>query len=524
MQRGQPRPPAPGLPDAPGARGSSPPPGGGGRLLPAEAAALPGDALAAAALALARRTAGGATLWCGAPAWPWHAHHLAVEFVHPVVVGARAVDAVAVDDARPVAHLRHAARDGDAVVLVAPPDDATALAVARRARLWGCTTLWLAVGGTPPDAVADQVVPVAADRSGAHTGVAVLAYHLLWELTQLCFEHPGLLTTSCPPPSAAGTTDRADGRGANRADRAADRGADRGADRCITCSDEGRLAEVVTVSATTALVRSAAGREHVDVSLVDPPRPGDLLLVHAGTALRTVAEGADPAGPGRPGSGRAADPTDFLYPFIDATERDEGPLLAALARSVDAKAATSAAVTAGALERQGPALQRCAEALSRRVAGGGRVLVMGNGGSATDAEAAARLLGEPLWGAAVPSRDLVADQAITTALANDIGFERVFARQVAAVGGPRDTLVGFSTSGDSANLLAAYAEARRIGMLRIGFSGHGGGRMAEAGLDHCFVVASDSVHRVQEAQSALWFALWSQLQQLQHVMAGTVAP
>nr|MDQ3294101.1 phosphoheptose isomerase [Actinomycetota bacterium] len=103
--------------------------------------------------------------------------------------------------------------------------------------------------------------------------------------------------------------------------------------------------------------------------------------------------------------------------------------------------------------------------------------------------------------------------AVLTALANDVGFELVFSRQLISAAGPGDIALGLSTSGSSANLLRAFAEARRLGVLGVGLAGYDGGSMAAAGtVDHCLVVLSDSVHRIQETQSAVVFELWRRIQ------------
>ncbi len=148
--------------------------------------------------------------------------------------------------------------------------------------------------------------------------------------------------------------------------------------------------------------------------------------------------------------------------------------------------------------------------MADRYAGGGRLFTFGNGGSATDAQGAARLFTHPPVGRPLPARCLAEDQAVLTALANDIGTEAVFARQLIAYARPGDIAMGFSTSGNSANVLAAFEEAARGGLLTVGFSGYEGGLMAVPGaLDHCLVVRSQSVHRIQEAQNALLAALRS---------------
>lgn len=204
--------------------------------------------------------------------------------------------------------------------------------------------------------------------------------------------------------------------------------------------------------------------------------------------------------------------TDFLYPFIESDERDAAGLLADLAASAEAKEAESRALAADTLERLAGEVAAVAEAMAARLASGGRVLTFGNGGSSNDAAALAALMARRDRGRPLPARNLAADPGVLSALGNDVGFELVFSRQVIAHGGPADVAVGFSTSGNSANLLAAFAEAKRLGMLTVGFAGYDGGEMARSdAVDHCLVVRSQSVHRIQEAQSALCLALWSAL-------------
>lgn len=224
---------------------------------------LPGSLaqdLAGAALDLARRFARGGTLWCAAPAWPQHASHVAVEFVHPVVVGARALPAVALTAADGVVGARANVRPGDVLLVAAPAGDPLARDLARRGPAWGATVLWLGCGEPPPAGAADHVLWLPAEPDAPHDGRLVLLYHLLWELTHVCFEHPGLLG---PEPDCSGPV-------------------------CVTCSDEGRLAEVTGIAGATARVRTATGDEDVDVSLVGSAGTGDLLLVHAGSAISRV--------------------------------------------------------------------------------------------------------------------------------------------------------------------------------------------------------------------------------------------
>jgi hydrogenase maturation factor len=220
--------------------------------------------LARAALTLARRFAGGATMWCVAPTWPSHGRHVAVEFVHPVIVGKRALPAISVDGAEAQGSLRLLARPGDILLMASTADDVGALDLLTRAEAWGLARVWIGAGPRPTGSPADHVIwTVGADPAvAARSGDLVLLYHLLWELTHVVFEHPGLLTDD-----DAGCTDEV----------------------CITCSDEGRVAEVRAILPDGSVDVLVGGRpETVDASLVDPVVAGDLLLVHAGVALTAL--------------------------------------------------------------------------------------------------------------------------------------------------------------------------------------------------------------------------------------------
>ena len=172
----------------------------------------------------------------------------------------------------------------------------------------------------------------------------------------------------------------------------------------------------------------------------------------------------------------------------------------------------SARVTAQALESNGDEIRAAASAMAERLCNGARLYTFGNGGSSTDAASLAALFATPPSGPPVAARCVVDDTAIVTALGNDVGFELVFSRQLIAYAAPGDIAIGLSTSGNSRNLLVAFAEAAKRRMLTIGVAGYDGGEMAAAGLDHCLVVRSDSVHRIQEAQASLGFALWREVQ------------
>ena len=149
----------------------------------------PADDLARAALALARRFAAGATLWCVAPDWPEHARHVAVEFVHPVIMGTRALPAVSVVEADPVPALRSTVRSGDLLLAVSTADDRAVQSAMRRAGAWGVTTVGVGAGPRPQPGAADHVLWADGPATVAvHDGSVVRIYHLLWELTHVFLE------------------------------------------------------------------------------------------------------------------------------------------------------------------------------------------------------------------------------------------------------------------------------------------------------------------------------------------------
>lgn len=206
--------------------------------------------------------------------------------------------------------------------------------------------------------------------------------------------------------------------------------------------------------------------------------------------------------------------TAFLYPFIESEETDAGSLLDDLAASARGKAAESARLQRESLEEYGPALTAAGMEMAERFLRGGRLYTLGNGGSSTDAATLATLFNRPARGRAVAAWSLAADEAVVTALGNDVGFDLIFKRQIIAHARDRDIAIALSTSGNSEDLMAAITEAKRRGLLTIGFSGHDGGRMAVAeDLDHCFTMHSQSIHRIQESHALLGFRLWSVAQE-----------
>jgi D-sedoheptulose 7-phosphate isomerase len=327
--------------------------------------------------------------------------HVAVEFVHPVIVGKRALPALGLAPEGGPLELQ--------VDLVAAADDIVigfgrgVAGAVSLARARGCLTIAFA-----PVGAEWELEPPTADPFVAQELVETL-YHVLWELVHVFFEHRGLLT---------GRDDR----------------------------------------------------PHHD-------------------------------------SGAAS----FLYPFLAEQEDDLDAVLADVAASALAKAAEVTALRARTVGEQDEEILAAGALLARVFAAGGTLLALGNGGSATDAMDVVADLRHPPAGRGLRPRralDLTEDPAILTAIANDVGHDAVFARQLIAHARPRDVVLAISTSGGSANVLAALAEARGRGLPTIALVGYDGGRiLAESLADLVIVAPSEHIPRIQEAQATVLHAL-----------------
>jgi D-sedoheptulose 7-phosphate isomerase len=169
------------------------------------------------------------------------------------------------------------------------------------------------------------------------------------------------------------------------------------------------------------------------------------------------------------------------------------------------------------LDRYADTIGELAEIMARRFEAGHRLLVMGNGGSACDAQHVALEFNHPIIEKrrALPVIDLVGGTPLVTAISNDEDFARVFVDQVKLWGHAGDMALAISTSGQSPNLIYAMTAARELGLLTIAFSGKDGGRLSTV-VDYCFTVPSYSIHRIQESHVALLHILWD----LTHVALG----
>jgi D-sedoheptulose 7-phosphate isomerase len=327
------------------------------------------------------------------------ARHVAVEFVHPVIVGKRALPAIGLaGEGGDVASQLEALAEGDDILIAFSEDaqdEVQARAAVAVARERGCQTIGFAPTG------AEWEFEIGSEDPFVDQEIAETLYHVLWELVHVFFDHRGLLV----------------------------------------------------------------GRE---------ARP-----VH------------DTGG------------SSFLYPFLSESEKDLGAITDDVRQSVLMKSEEIGALREATLTENREVLIEAASALRERLDAGGRLLAFGNGGSATDAMDAVADYRRPPHG--WPSRaalDLTEDTSIITAIANDVGVEEIFQRQVIAHGREGDAALALSTSGGSDNVILALAEARKRELLTIAFVGYDGGRILSEGLaDHVIVTRSQHIPRIQEAQA-----------------------
>ena len=356
---------------------------------------------------------GGRLLALGAsPAARSDARHVAVEFVHPVIVGKRALPALgsAGEGGALSSQLRLIAREQDiAIAFLADGDDVrdTSKAVAL-ARERGCLTIAFSALG------AEWEFSPPSDDAQVRQELVETLYHVLWELVHVFFDHRGLL--------------------------------------------EGR-------------------------------------------STRSVHD---------------AGASSFLYPFLAERERELEPVIEDVARSALMKAEEIDALRTQTLGDNRRELLAAAQALRESFRQGGKLLALGNGGSATDAmDVVADFRAAGALGVARPAVDLTEDAAILTAIANDIGIDAIFSRQVIAYGARGDALLALSTSGNSRNVINALAQARRQELVTIAMVGYDGGRVsAERLADHVVITRSQHIPRIQEAQASAYHVLRELVEQV----------
>ncbi len=198
----------------------------------------------------------------------------------------------------------------------------------------------------------------------------------------------------------------------------------------------------------------------------------------------------------------------FLYPFLSEAETELDPVLADVRGSILLKSQEAGELREQTLTENRDELLATAVALRASFDAGGKLLALGNGGSATDAMDLVADLRATSRFVARAAIDLTEDPSIITAIANDVGIESIFTRQVIAYGLAGDSLVAISTSGNSVNVIEALAEARRRELVTVALVGYDGGRVASEGLaDHVIVTRSQHIPRIQEAQASAYHVL-----------------
>lgn len=208
-----------------------------------------------------------------------------------------------------------------------------------------------------------------------------------------------------------------------------------------------------------------------------------------------------------------------FYPFLHQKRQRPKELVEELTFSLLEKVRESVDVKNKFFEGNKETIIAASLDLAKAFHQGHKLLVCGNGGSATDAQHVAVEFMHPITVGrkALPAICLANDMAMVTAVANDVGFDDVFTRQIIALGAAGDVLLGISTSGNSENLMHAFATARRMKLVTIGFAGGDGGKMeatSAALLDHCLTVPTSSIHRIQESHVALYHIMWDMVHTL----------
>jgi len=199
----------------------------------------------------------------------------------------------------------------------------------------------------------------------------------------------------------------------------------------------------------------------------------------------------------------------FLYPFLGGEKQDVSNVVGDVAASIRAKAQDDEWLREEVAREQAEQIAAAAETVMRRLETGATLLMFGNGGSATDAnDWAIDCVSPPAGAATVRALSLSMEPANISAIANDIGTEAIFLRQLIAHGRRGDVAVAISTSGGSANVIAALQEARKRGMLTVALLGYDGGEIVRRGLaDLPIVVRCDYIPRIQEVQASIYHVM-----------------
>jgi D-sedoheptulose 7-phosphate isomerase len=208
----------------------------------------------------------------------------------------------------------------------------------------------------------------------------------------------------------------------------------------------------------------------------------------------------------------------FLYPFLGREKQAPADLVGQVAASILMKVADDAALRGQVAREENGRIAEATLAIRERLLRGGKLIIFGNGGSATDAnDWAIDCVAPPAGFRPVPAVSLSMEPATVTAIANDVGTEVIFLRQLIAQAQPDDVAIAISTSGGSGNVIAALREARKRRLLTVALLGYDGGEIRRQGLaEHYVVVGSDYIPRIQEVQASIYHIMRESLEELDH--------
>jgi D-sedoheptulose 7-phosphate isomerase len=269
---------------------------------------------------------------------------------------------------------------------------------------------------------------------------------------------------------------------------------------------EAALAQARAVHAYTFALPGAHGDFALNAPSHDPFVSQELIEVLYHTLWETVHVFFEHGGTG---SNHDVGAASFLYPFLGKTNQDTSSIVSEVAASIRAKATDDERLRTEVARDQSHRIAEAAEAVRRRLDRGASLLIFGNGGSATDAnDWAIDCVSPPRGLAPIRALSLSFEPATITAVANDVGTEVIFLRQLIAHGRQGDVAIAISTSGGSANLIAALEEARKRDMLTVGLLGYDGGEIVRRGLvDIPIVVHCDYIPRIQEVQASIYHVM-----------------
>ena len=208
----------------------------------------------------------------------------------------------------------------------------------------------------------------------------------------------------------------------------------------------------------------------------------------------------------------------FLYPFLGKDKQETFDVLAEVAASIKMKVRDDAALRTRVAKEEAEKIGAATIALRERIERGGKLIIFGNGGSATDAtDWAIDCVMPPAGYDPIPAISLAMEPANISAIANDVGTELIFLRQLIAQARPNDVAVAISTSGGSKNVVIALEEARKREMLTVALLGYDGGEVLRRGLaDFPLIVRSDYIPRIQEVQASIYHLIREALEGLGH--------